>query len=325
MDHGLLPSTDASLSRMKSNYTTTGSYCTTLSQITKYFEHEVVFATFLLTFSPVTVLGNITLIASFIATRQVTQNTSNILIFVLRFSDLAIGAICMPLKAGIFLNVAARDLCMKFKMLQLFNAVEHFSVLLTMLLAIDRYLHMDPDIQRHPSKLKMLFKKPNIYYIMILASLFCILVSSFTAFYDSNILINATRSLSLALLSFSIIFLTCLYTKGYLRIRHFADNNPVYHETGGPSGSTPDYVRRLYKTVLTLILLTFIQYVPYCLICITIGLFYAATEVNNHIISTYFFEVSVLIMYAGCFTNCFAVIYFNKQARHWITHKMGIK
>ena len=149
MDHGLLqqtfpPLTATSLSLVRNNYTATGNYCTTLSQITEYFAHKVIYAAFLLTFSSITVFGNIILIVSLIATQQVTQNTSNILIFVLRFSDLTIGAICMPLKSGIFLNLAASDLCMKFKMLQLLNAFEHFSVVLTMLLAIDRYLHMNP-------------------------------------------------------------------------------------------------------------------------------------------------------------------------------------
>ena len=170
----------------------------------------------------------------------------------------------------------------------------------------------------------MLFKKPNIYCIVLLALLFCMLVSSFAAFYGNSTLINITRSLSLALLSSAIIFITCLYIKGYLRIRHFADNNPVYHETGRPCGSTPDYIRRLYKTVLILILLTFIQYVPYCLVCIAVGIFYAAKGVNDSLVFAYFLEASALIMYAGCFTNCFAVIYFNKQAKHWITEKLGI-
>ena len=309
---------------LENNDTIDSNYCTVWIQMLTLLDHKVLYATILLTFSPVAILLNLILIVSFISTKQVTQNTSNLVIFVLCFSDLIVGAVSMPLKSNILLNVTSNNSCMKVNILIFFNAFQSFSVMLTVLLAIDRYLHMNPCIQSRSSKLRKFMEKPRIYYLVVSLFIICMLLFGFNGFYSSKMMMFAAIITSLSLLSIHLIIVTCLYAKGYLRIRNFTDSNPVYCENTGSSGSTPDYVLRLYKTVLILILLEFFQYVSYCLIWITATVLLLLEKVHVSMFVTVG-EFSALFMYAGCFTNCLAVLHFNKQARHWILKQLKIK
>ena len=89
------------------------SNCIDLISIVQAIAHKVPFASILIVFSCLTVLLNSILLISFVATRQVTQNTSNILIFFISLSDLATGLIFMPIKANILLDTTSEDICIK--------------------------------------------------------------------------------------------------------------------------------------------------------------------------------------------------------------------
>ena len=298
-------------------------YCIAWSQLLAFLDHKVLYAAILLTFSPIAILLNLILIISFISTHQLTQNISNLLICVLSFSDLIVGVVSMPLKSSILLNITSNNYCTKINILIFFNCFQNFSAMLTVLLAIDRYLHMNPCIQSRPSKLRKLMEKPKIYYLIISLFIICLLLFGFNGFYNSEMLMYAAIITSLSLLSIHIIIITFLYARGYLRIRKFTDSNPVYCDNDGSSASTPDYVRRLYKTVLVLILLALFQYVSYCLVWITATVLLLLEKVKVSMFVTVG-EFSALFMYAGCITNCFAVLHFNKQARHWILKQLRI-
>ena len=299
--------------------------CTIVYSWSKGFQHNTTYVAILLTISSISVLLNLTLIISFIATRQVTKNTSNILIFVVSISDLATGAVTMPLTASLLLNVNTEDFCTKSKVLLIAIANSHFSVVLTVLLAMDRYLHMNPNIlNNHGSRIKNIFKIPNIYYMMII--IFIFLLSAFTILlFDINTTLKRVIVLFFVyIIAVNMLIIVCLYTRGYLRIRKFTDNNPVYNESGGSTHTTPDYVRRLYKTVLVLILLAFFQYVPLCVVQIIAQILLKRNVNGFPTIFSYFFEFASLSSNAGCFTNCVAVLYFNNQAKNWILTKLGI-
>ena len=307
---------------MEANNTVELTSCNEWSKYLSSLDHKVLYAAILLTFSPIVILLNLILIFSFIATQQVTQNISNLLIFILRFSDLTVGSVSMPLKASIMLNLTSKDLCIRIKLLVLFNTFEYFSAMLTVLLAVDRYLHMNPCIQSRPSKLRKLMEKPKIYYFVFVLLIFHVSLFALTIVYGS--LEAIIKALFLSLISVQLIITSCLYARGYLRIRKFTDSNPVYCDNDGSSASTPDYVRKLYKTVMILVALAVFQYVPYFITWISgifIGLF---TKIDIHAYSTVG-EYLILLTYAGYCTNCIAVLHFNKQARDWIFKVLRLK
>ena len=287
--------------------------CSAMKEWLKIFIHKVPYAAIMLACSPITILLNLVLIASFIATRQATKSTANILIMVVSFSDLATGAISMPLLASVLLDINGENFCIKSKALLLIGANSHFSAVLTMLLAMDRYLHMNPDIQNHQqSRIQIIFKKPNIYFIIVIIFILLFSLFAIAAVKNSSMLVLAIPATFNGLLSVYVIIIACLYTRGYLRIRKFTDNNPVYNESLGSTHTTPDYVRRLYKTVLTLIFLAFFQYVPLCLVHVT------AMFLTKHIYSkgkstviSSLLELAAFTLNSGSFTNSLAILYYN--------------
>ena len=285
------------------------------------FAHKEAYAAILLAFSPITILLNLSLIISFIATRQVTQNATNILIFALSFCDLTSGALFMPLRANTLLDLNAEDFCIKSKILIMLSSNGQSSLILTFLIALDRYLHMNPDITTRPSKIMKILKPPNIYYVLATTFFVTNTLSAAVAFKFLDMEIFLLASIFTIILSIQLVFITCLYAKGYLRIRKFADNNPVYDE---PMGSTPDYVRRLYKTVLVIVSLALLQHVPYCITVVIGAVHYDPVHVNSNAAFSYFLDFALLSTHAGCFTNCLAILYFNTRAKNWLLTKTRI-
>ena len=286
------------------------------------YKHQVVYAILLSIFTPITIILNLSLIASFIATRQVTHNTSNILIFALSLIDLITGVVSMPLTANVLLHSNQDGTCTKSKVLIIFNNSGQASMILTSLLALDRYFHMNPDIHNRPSRMKKILKAPNIYYVLTFVFIIVNALSFAIAFGLNQKLTGSIAIFFTILLSIQLILIACLYSKGYLRIRKFADNNPAYNE---PMGSTPDYVRRLYKTVLVIVSLTFIQYIPYSIVSITLVAHHSPKQLNSNPVFAYFFELATLSLHAGTFTNCLAILHFNSRAKNWILHKTGFR
>ena len=301
--------------------------CSTITSWLIFYEHKVPYAAILIIISPITILLNTALIVSFVATRQVTQNTSNILICILSFSDLTTGAVSMTLMANILLNMTADDLCIKTKVLMSFVSNGQFSIFVTVLLAIDRYLHMNPDIQNRPSRVKAIFKKKNICYPLMVAVIFLSSVFVMLVFDINTKLTMVITAIFTGLLAVYVIIIVCLYTRGYMRIRKFTDNNPIYNESLGSTNTTPDYVRRLYKTVLVLILMAFFQHIPMCVVhIIAIVLFPSreATAIKEKAIIPYFFEFAGLLANVGFFINSLAILHFNCKAKKWILAKLGM-
>ena len=301
--------------------------CAEVSFMLSSIPHKEEIAPVLLAYSPVAILLNAILAISLIATKQVTKNSSNLLIFIITISDLTSSTVGMPLGGIILLNTTAHNICIKVKVLVLISGLINFSAILTVLTAVDRYLHMNPRIQARPSLIKQIFEKPALYYLLILVFIIsfsppAVAIAVGKASHTENIILAL---LSTGLLSSQIVVVTTLYTIGYMRIRRFADNNPVYHEASGTSGSTPDYVRRLYKTVLALILLAFLHILPLCLVTMTLSIGYMFKTLDFNIGYTYLFEITLVLYHANCITNSIAVLYFNKRAKCWILSKIGCK
>ena len=317
--------TDINTGKEEINQTIAMDSCSTIISWLNFYQHKIPYATILMIISSIAIILNITLIASLIATRQVTQNTSNMLICILSLSDLISGAVSLPLMAHILLNMASDDLCIKTKVVMAFVGNGQFSIFLTVLLAMDRYFHMNPDIRNPPSKIKTIFKKKNICYLVVFAIIFYF--SVFIMLVINTQLAVAITITFIGILAVYFLIIACLYTRGYLRIRKFTDNNPVYNESGGSTHTTPDYVRRLCKTVLVLILFVFVQNVPICVVHIAAFVLFPsrnATAIKENAVFPYVFEFAVLLSNAGCFINSLIILHFNYKAKDWILTKLGI-
>ena len=299
--------------------------CYVLSFIQQFFPHRIPFASVVIAFSPIVVFSNLFLIASFIATRQVTQNTSNLIIFLISLCDLTSGVIFLPITANILLDINAKDVCLKSEIFTFLCALINVSTLLTVFLGIDRYLHMNPDIRNRQSRIKKIFKTPCIYYLIGFLVTFLMAYFAFAAFYiHGNAFIDIASFFLTSLVTTAITITACLYTKGYLRIRNFTDSNPVYCNSGG-SSERPEYVRSLYKTVMVLVCLVCIHYLPLSIISIVAAILkYSKISFDGNLFA-YFYEFAVLLVYASWFTNSFAILYFNKKAKNWIISKLRLK
>ena len=227
----------------------------------------------------------------------------------------------MPIKANILLDTTSEDICIKLTIFLIGSGLINFSAGLAVLIAIDRYLHMNPDLHNRQSLARKMFKRPYIFFVNLFVFVISETLSLISLFYRSQDRMwkSVMSFTSIILFAFLILTTVALYTRGYLRIRRVADNNPVYRE----SGETPEYVRSLYKTVLVLVLLVCIHSVPYFGLRLALVILFISKKPYNGLILKYASEVSILLFNAGCFTNAMAVLYFNKKAKYWIRSKMG--
>ena len=199
------------------------------------------------------------------------------------------------------------------------KSLRTISVVLTTLIAIDRNIHMNPKIESGQSKIKKILKMPYIFYIIALVIFFCVsstLVDAFLDYGNETVKI-ATYSILMGIFLMYILVTVCLYTRGYLRIRKFANTNPVYCDRE----ETPDNVRNLYKTVLLLVLLACCLFVPYCITSLAAVILYLSGTSDPFIMAP-FNQYADLLVDAGSFANCIVVLYFNKKAKDWIFSKI---
>ena len=297
--------------------------CSIRSSLLQFIPQRVPFASILIIFSPITVILNLALIASFIATRQVSQNTSTLLIFLTSIFDITSGLIFMPVAASILLDIAAEDLCLKLKIFLIGGGWGNFSALLTVLIAIDRYHHMDPEFHIRQSKLRKILTMPYLFYLLLIAFIFSMLFSVIGVLigYEHRIANAVIGLISTSFMTICILVVAVLYTRGYLRIRKFTDNNAVYCA----SEQTPDYVRSLYKTVLILVLLVCVHYGPFCVLGQVMTISYISSMTFQSKMVAYVYEFAILLLYAGTFTNCSVVLYFNRKAKDWILRLIGLR
>ena len=275
-------------------------------------------------FAPMTVLLNALLMASFVATKQVHLNTSNFLIMCLSLSDLLNGAVTMPLLASGLYKIDLKKSCDIFNPAQAINGFfATLSAILTVLIAIDRYLNMNPNLERS-SRCAEVFKRPNIYCLVTVITT-GILIYSLASTYAPEFNIKSIRFGWLNLINslmaaFGVSAVAILYAKGYIRIRKFTDSSPIYKDRHGKK-MRPQYVRNLYRSVLVLVVLMMIIYVPLCLaqVAVTINVFIGSKEFM--VVHTCY-HFAGFLLYLNCTINSIVIIWFNNTAKQWILNKI---
>ena len=287
---------------------------------------HIAIAALLTTLIPTTIAMNSILIAALTATKQVAMNTMNFLLVCLSVSDILNGFLPMLFLAVWFYGHQTINNCI-FENLTLSSISLFYSIssMLTVLMAVDRYLHMNPDIERR-SRLAKFFERPKIYYAVVVLLLPSIPVFLLFALLDSSAQIIA-GILNLAYAAFDILLLSVislLYIRGYLRIRRFTIESPVY--TANNAASTkPQYVRSLFKTVLLLIIAQLVTYTPMAIASFALAatmFLKRSARVNALFLYTY---ISRVIMFANGVINSAIIFYHNKKARKWVQQKFSLQ
>ncbi len=285
----------------------------------------IVFGIIFIAYAPVILVLNVLLVVSLKATKQSLKNTSNLLITCLSVSDALSGIILLPL-LGIehiwYADLGHSSLNPIRQVLQIFFGTN--SIGMTMLLAIDRYLHMNPDFQRSPSRFAKLFERPRVFMTIIATYSFFAVVS--VAYYFQ---MGSKRSLffSLAFTVFNMAVIASfivVYTRGYFRIRRHVAENPI-HANRAERNSTdgrPVYLNELFKTVLLLLILMLITWTPLLLLNLltTIDVvgsyqFYSSGPFNI------FIRVSFLCFYSNAAISTLIIFYRNKKSKEWLTER----
>ena len=275
-------------------------------------------------FAPITVFLNALLMASFIATKQVHLNASNFLIMCVSLSDLLNGAITMPLLASGLFEIDLKKGCGILNPAQAANGFcATFSAILTVLIAVDRYLNMNPNLERS-SRCAKVFQRPKIYYLVIFIAI-GLLIHSITITYAITVDIKSVQFASMIFLNSLMVTLgicavAVLYTKAYIRIRNFTDASPIYKERNG-NATRPQYVRNLCRSVLVLVVTMMLAYVPLCFAQMAVTVNILIGSKNLMVVHT-ILHFAGLLLFLNCITNSLVILWFNKTAKQWALIRM---
>lgn len=301
---------------------TNGTSCLFLMIVLNGYPHIDIFAVLILSMSPVIIILNTVLIVALIATKEVRQNTSSFLILCLSASDLFMGVVCLPILAYLLLNKHNEASCTLTSAIQILSGCfASFSCLLTLLIAVDRYHHMNPNYMNRPSIIKNLFKIKNVIYLVAL--MFILTLSLSIAVQQGGL---NPRSMAITGLCYAcgsliyIIAVACLYVRGYTRISSFTEENPVYQETTA-CGEQPQYVKNLYKTVLLLLILYCVTYIPFFTIQLLVTISIIAEGSYDPTTYGNLNEIVQLLVFSSGITNSILVFHRNKNIKRWLFDK----
>ena len=230
----------------------------------------------------------------------------------------------MPLLASVHLSNDDAVRCIRFKIAQVTSGCLGFvSVFLTVLIAVDRYLNMNPNLERL-SRFYKIFQAPYIYYVIALVTTSMLglsIANTFMADVKLSSNFGLLTSVNVTLLTIGVCVVATLYIKGYIRIRKFTEASSIYRERNG-NATRPQYVRNLYRSVLILVVLMTVIYVPLCIatIVVLIDVFIESSNANR--VAYSMFVLTVLPLYMNCAINAFVILWFNKVAKQWVLSKM---
>ena len=276
----------------------------------------------LISFSLASTAFNILLISSFIGTKQINKNTTNLLIFITSINDLLSSCSLLPIIAFTIYRYDTNVKCTLFlTAFMALVALVRYSGLLTYLITIDRYLHMNPNvltISKWRERVKKSFKRPQIYFVLSSSAIIAALSSWY--FYEvvhfSEEWQGVLQLIDAILGLLGMSTLSRLYFKGYSGIyKHVVQSRLHSNETLADSSHRVGYLQNLSKTVLLLALTMLLTYVPFCI----------ATGIKavTSLVKAFPMTQGLMLFYSLCFPlmcsngifNSMIVLYRNKEAR----------
>ena len=288
--------------------------------------------------SVITVAVNILLLMAMIATKQALINPSSIIIMFMSCADLLNGMLSFPLLAAVRLWCAKN--CFT-KTLSEFITIflGYLSSMAIVLLAIDRYLHIQTTVPLRESFARKLFKGRRLAIPMMAITVFSMTMSILfwlfhIARYEGKISIG---SLVITLKITSISTITIFYIKAYNKVRRFVRTNSIYNsefqsvETNSankqnspsePSIKEPVYLRNLQKTVTVLVIALMATYIPqFVAQSVRFILLLAGQQYNELLIVT---EILNAMLFCNSAVNSIIIFKMNKRARSWLFKKLKI-
>ena len=271
---------------------------------------------------PFTISFNGALIISFIATKQVNITISNFLIVCLCVAEGINGAVTMPLLVNHLYKEGKTDNCSLNIATQVMLGVSvSISPHITILIAVDRYIHMNPNIEKPPSKISKTFKRPWIYLLL----LFCLLAAvsyGVACIFVAHLGSSAKAAWNIVMMLFygvAMAAMITIYVRGYLRVRRFVNDRSTHASL---SHEPPLYLRKLYVTVLLLVVTFCVTYIPICLVVLAgAAIAIGGTDHTPPLLYVLYFA-AVLILDANGIINCLIVIHRNPKAKKWLSNKL---
>ena len=282
-----------------------------------------------------TIAVNLLLIAAMISTKQAFTNTSSKIIMFMSFADTLNGALSFPLLAAVRLWYY-KDCVVKTASEFAMTFLGYLSSMAIILLAVDRYLHIQATVPVRESFIRKLFKGRRLVIPLLSITLFSISMSIlFWLFSNTGYAGKFSIGVVVIILKItSICTITIFYLKGYKKVQRFVKTNPIYnrgienvdlsvanrHNTRSESTrKEPGYLRNLYKTVALLVATLMVTYIPHFVTQSTrVILLLMGKHCEGLLIAT---EVLNLLLLLNSITNSFIIFKMNKKARSWVLKK----
>lgn len=271
-----------------------------------------------------TLFLNSAVLISLVASHQ-TSTTPGLLMACLSATDLLGGSFAFVFFAGLMLRSYLREglthkCILENSVIVTFSMLYTFFLCLTVLLAVDRYLHMKARVIGQ-SRLEKMFKRPQIFVLLILCVAISVLNSCFfLSGKEQAVVLLVTMFMTTTVLCVT----TILYTRGYLAVRRITETNPV-HQSASGKYSKPTYLRSLYKSVLFLILTSIFSHTP-----IVIGMVMHSACTLTQKCSSFMDAVhsyttfSFTSLYCCFLLDGTIILYYNARARAWLRSNIRV-
>ena len=270
------------------------------------------------TFSVFIFISNVLLFLALLRTKQ-TKSPTILFVYVSIVDSLvgALMAVTMPYAARTIYDDGFDRSCVVTAVLTFLTAfVTTLSHSITILLAVDRYNHMNPN-RAASTCLAKIFTKPYKFFVATAVILFCMqypITYFIGAYYQIPL---DTYQLSVAVIYMGVtLFVSMLYLQGYLRVIRFVDESPIYQNNDGIV-ARPQYVRRLFKTVLLLMSVAIITHVPSTIGNMLISI-HRLLDIKGNIVSRVFYHLTIPSVLIGPCINPIIVFRYNNDAMSWL-------
>ena len=291
-----------------------------------YFLHpsyNIVILTVFVPLALVTVISNFILTISLIRTKQL-RKTSIYLIITMSASDCLTGCIPAPLAIALYTKYRGLKACPLELTTQFFVTLfKMVSISMIVLLAIDRYLSIDPNLKYFNNRIKRYFSHPKVK-IIIAAAIFGSLITASAitaASMTSSFLHFASGLIAVCLILVTIP--TFLYTYAYLKIKRYVKDSDIYN--GNEYSSTVNRLKffdKFGKTVFLLLLSLSVFYSPQLIFGVYISINLRCDLSKMSQIQLFIFDLTVVIAYLNSAISALIIIYRNTNVKGYILGKV---
>ena len=278
---------------------------------------------------------NSLLIFAFSKTKQLT-NSINAYIMFLSLSDcLLIGAVTLPLESILHIVYHNQDNCILSNFVLAFsNFSAKLSGYFILLIGLDRFMNIKTEFKEESCLLKKLRSKCGSIILTCLCLFLSMVQGGIAPLTDKY----PMPSICIDAFNIIIVISVCtLYIRIYMRVRRHCEESLLYKKDAGrvhigeentvgaemigqKSDKVPIYMKELTKTVLLILVIIAICYLPYLILSIWIS------SVGHHEVSNtvhVLHIITLLVVYLNSGLNACVILYRNEVARRYLSRKIS--